>query len=133
MTDKKYVKLNYTFDENHQIFSVSDAYGGINSKGKLVMHLFNETQTLPEYERHEIDEDGKIIPDGDHSTHYKDTKNEDLSVDRIIHSTIFLDPNNAIEIAFWMIDMILSNKSLEIDIEKLKNNFIKMVDKEGKE
>lgn len=128
------VKINYKFAPDYGIISPTDAYGGMNPKGKLIMHLFTDVHSLPESETRELDKDGNVLPNkvpklifAEEDAGEKDT----IYVDRIIQNTVTLTPNNAIEIAFWMIDSIVSDPANLIEKEKLKEQFLNMIKNKG--
>jgi len=130
-TKNQQVKLLFKYDPNYSMIYPSDAYGGMNPKGKLVMNLFTDMHTPPIAEKHKLNEDSRIDPSTPPTQVYLDPEIEEekdsIYYDRIIHNTVVLAPDDAINIGLWMISTVINDPNFQYDKIKLKNHFLKMI------
>lgn len=105
------IKCKYIFDENYNPIYVNGAYGGVNSRGEIVINFFMERMPLPNAQTFQI-KDGNI-----HEEVHSDREPEDhrKSVVRFIQNGIILDYKNAREIHKWLGEHI---SNLETNNEK---------------
>ena len=130
MAKQDKICFHYKYDKTYSIISPTDAYGGVTPKGKLVMNLFSEMHRIPKSQINILDKTHKIDkskPPILYDENGKEFDKDLMYVDRVIHNTVFLTPESAIEIAFWMIDNILKYPPIEIDKNQLKERFLKML------
>lgn len=131
------IKVLCKYDSNYSITSPTDAYGGMNPKGKLIMNYFTDIHTPPISQTHELNEKRQINPDVpsvDIFEMEKEKPEKDMFYfDRILHNTVILSPDDAINIALWMIDTVCNEPSSQIDKEKLQKHLLKIIDKKEDE
>ena len=98
MTDgeKNRIKFRYIFDKQYQPRYVNGAYGGINSRGEIVVNFFMERGPLPRYEVYEIN-DNQL---GDLSE--SDPSDHDKTLIRFVDTGVILTLNGAEQIRNWL-------------------------------
>lgn len=96
------VKCKYIFDDNYNPKYVNGAYGGINSRGEIIVNFFLERMPLPNIQTFSLKEgnidseiSGEREPE-DHAT----------SLVRMVENGIILNYTNAREIHRWLGDHI---------------------------
>ncbi len=125
--DKKVI-IKTKYDDNYSMISPTDASGGVNGRGELVINLTSDFNSIPESEEFLLDDQGQIDlskPSKMFFNEIEKNKNE-IKIDRIIHKTIKLNPNSAIDIAVWMIETILNNNK-QLDRNNLKEKLDKII------
>ena len=127
--EKSKVKFNYKYGKNYFLSSSTDALGGINAKGNFVMNFYNEFPTIPKSVTQEMGEKG-ILKDEQKSSYEElgeDEESETLLIDRVIDSTLIMQPGNALNLAFWIMDVVANNEDLKIDKEELNKRFKELI------
>jgi len=124
--EKKYkkIKLEYIYDKNYNIISASDVFGGMSPKGKLILHLTDDMHSVPSIEEFKLTDDFKIDLNEKPITIYTEKQKDDniLYYDRIVKNTLILSPDDAINIAIWILDTVVNNENLDFDREKIINH-----------
>jgi len=90
---KQQVKFKYIIPDHIQDCHVSGVYGGMNPKGEITMHFFNERPAIPKEAIITIDDDGT-------TAETKHTFGADLI--RIIQASMTVDFDTAVAIHEWM-------------------------------
>lgn len=129
------VKIFYKHDPQYRMFHATNVWGTVNPKGNLIMNFFTDVHQMPVSETRKI-KNNQLDPDAEPDLIFqKDNANLEISdnqkvlFDRIIQNTAVLDVNDALEIAFWMVDTILADPSSRYNIEKIRKHFNNMLDK----
>lgn len=119
----KKVKFIIKYDKNHNIIHPTDAMGSISPKGDLVVNFITDIYGTPYFIKHEVDKQNKIKEKSQPENLFEDGKSDSnivAHVDRIIHSTVILNPEDAINIACWMLKNLVESPLSDLDKDKLK-------------
>lgn len=109
--DQKHIlKIKYTKSDDHQSYTASGVYGGIELSGYISMNFYRDNLPLPEFADMEVDSQTKKILKTKHPPN-------DYNVIREIKSSIIVDLENAKRIKNWLNDRI---KELENEIKASK-------------
>lgn len=92
------LKCKYIFDANYNPKYVNGAYGGVNSRGEIIINFYLERMSLPHSQTFEI-QSGKIQEEDIEDRTPEDHQN---SVVRMVENGIILDYNNAKDIHKWL-------------------------------
>lgn len=97
--NEKTVTFKYKFADNYNPVYVNGAYGGVSSRGEIVVNFFLERLPLPNSVTHKVDENGivgEIIE--------KENKPKDLNVSsiRFVESGIVVNVETAKQIRDWL-------------------------------
>lgn len=131
--EKKYgkIQLIYKYDPAYRVIFPTDAYGGMNPKGKLVMNLFTDMFSIPIREEHKLDKNMQInrkIPAVQYFEEYgEESKNQSINYDRMLQETLIISPDDAINIGLFMIETIIKDPNSEYDLEKLEKHFARIL------
>ncbi|KXA89244.1 hypothetical protein AKJ37_01955 [candidate division MSBL1 archaeon SCGC-AAA259I09] len=101
MSDRK-ISIFQKKKEDYDIHTVNGAYGGISPRGDFVINFFHEHRDIPEKEEIQIDEKGE-----------RESPEEEESYVRDFKVGISLSPEQALNIANWMIEHIEDYKERE--------------------
>ena len=104
MDELKELKCKYIFADSYNPKYVNGAYGGINSRGEIVINFYLERMPLPHSQTFEI-ESGKIYQENIEERAPKDLMS---SVVRFVENGIILNYNTAKHIHEWLGDHIRS-------------------------
>lgn len=108
---KDTVKFIHQFPDNYRILPVNGAWGGITSRGDLVMHLFVEHTKVPQEEIQIVKEDGSFVPVRKES--------EEIEVLRVMQTGVMMNREQAVSMARWMLDKVEKFEHV-IKVEKKK-------------
>lgn len=109
--EKETFEFKYKFPENYNPVYVNGAFGGVSSKGEIVVNFFLERHALPRSETHEIIQ-GKLSKD-----FKREPENQSSSAIRYVEPGIILSLDHAKSIHNWLGEKI---EQLELITKKMK-------------
>jgi hypothetical protein len=92
------VKCKYIFERNYNPKYVNGAYGGISSRGEIIVNFYLERTPLPHSQTFTITDGlvtSEVLEEAEPNDHAK-------SVVRVVESGVILDYANAKEIYRWL-------------------------------
>lgn len=111
--DLKEFIFKYKFSDDYNPVYINGAFGGISTKGELVVHFFLERQGLPTSEVHQI------TPEGELSLKMKrEPADQPFSAIRYIDTGIILSYDSAKNIHKWLGDKINELDKIKQEISK---------------
>jgi hypothetical protein len=106
------IRFNYRKGKDLRVIRADGAWGGISPRGDILMSIFTERLPIPEYDEHEISEDGSV---GRRVQHYTNTE----GIIREVEVTISLHPVVAITIANWLMNKVRQfERTFDIDLKE---------------
>ena len=96
--EKGKIEFKYIFPEDYNPAYANGAYGGLSSKGEIVINFYTERVPLPYSVVNELDEENGVI--GDELK--RDPKNEHPLMVRFITGGVILSPSSAKTIHEWL-------------------------------
>ncbi len=111
MDNLKELKCKYIFADQYNPKYINGAYGGINSRGEIIINFYLERMPLPKAQTYEL-VSGKIHQE---KLEEREPEDHESSVVRMVENGIILNYNNAKEIHKWLGEHI-------DNLEKTKNN-----------
>ena len=132
-TSYEKVKFITKYDKNYSIIYPTDAFGHINPRGKLTIHLYTDINSPPLATIHKVDKTGLLeLNKENKESIYEDSIKDAFLVDRIIQGTVVIAPDHAMNLAMWIIDKVANHKLFNIDKSKVKDEMNKILSKEVK-
>ena len=101
------VTFRFKKDDHHHVSPVNAVWGGRSPRGDIVVHLCQETESVPDTVVHELTDQGQLG---------RELKRTPKTIDRVVFSTIVLAPQNAHSIGQWLIE-----RAIEAGFRPLSN------------
>ncbi len=95
---KDKLKCKYIFDSGYNPKYINGAYGGVSSRGEIVVNFYLERAALPNSQTYLVGDDNiqeEVIDE-------REPKDHTISFVRVIENGIILDYKNAKEIHRWL-------------------------------
>lgn len=110
MSEERNIRFRYIFSENYSPSYCNGAFGGISTRGEIVVNFFHERMPIPYHTTHTVSESGIL-------SGVNETNPEDLNdiVIRHITNGIVLNEESARSIHEWLGEQIK-------ELEKRKSN-----------